>query len=220
MLIDPRGYRIKRRIAKQITDRDKIPFTRLSGKFVLAQPLFRSCLFSRETPCVAIRLKGVENPLRGTHFRETYRSPEARAGALPALFIVHVAFLRPSISSAARLLPPPLSPSTRFHLFVFLFRVFLLLPLFSFFLFVFCRLVFQRDLALWSPRGVSSSLATDSISVAFRLSPRHRHLVRQRNRLKRSDEPTLTSLRNDEMNCEGRKIRGSRVSCRVRRIRE
>lgn len=217
MLIDPRGYRIKRRIAKQITDRDKIPFTRLSGKFVLAQPLFRSCPFSRETPCVAIRLKGVENPLRRTHFRETYRSPEARAGALPALSIVYVAFLRPSISSAARLLP---LPSTRFHLFVFLLRVLLLLPLFSFFFFVFCRLVFQRDLALWSPRGVSSSLATDSISVAFRLSPRHRHLVRQRNRLKRSDEPTLTSLRNDEMNCEGRKIRGSRVSCRVRRIRE
>lgn len=181
---------------------------------MLAQPLFRSCLFSR----VAIRLKGVENPLRRTHFRQTYRSPEARAGTLPALSIVHVAFLRPSISSAARLLPPSHSPSTRFHLFVFLFRVFLLLPLFSFF--VFCRLVFQRDLALWPARRVSSSLATDSISVALRLSPRHRRLVRQRNRLKRSDEPTLTSLRNDEMNCEGRKIRGSRVSCRVRRIRE
>lgn len=138
MLIDPRGYRIKRRIAKQITDRDKIPFTRLSGKFVLAQPLFRSCPFSRETPCVAIRLKGVENPLRRTHFRETYRSPEARAGALPALSIVYVAFLRPSISSAARLLP---LPSTRFHLFVFLFRVLLLLPLFSFFFF--CLLPFS-----------------------------------------------------------------------------
>lgn len=174
---------------------------------MLAQPLFRSCLFfSGNTSCVTIRLKGVENPLRRTHFQETYRSPEARTGTLPALSIVHVAFLRPSISSAVRLLPPPPSPSTRFHLFVFLFRVFLLLSLFSFF--VFCRLVFQGDLALWSPRRVSSSLATDSISVALRLSPRHRRLVRQRNRLKRSDESTLSSLRNDETNCEGRKILG------------
>lgn len=98
---------------------------------MLAQPLFRSCLFSR----VAIRLKGVENPLRRTHFRETYRSPEA----LYRLFL-HLAFLRPSISSAARLLPPPPSPSTRFHLFVFLFRVFLLLSLFFFF---FCLLPFS-----------------------------------------------------------------------------
>lgn len=96
--------------------------------------------FSRNTSCVAIGLKGVENPLRRTHFRETYRSPEARADTLPALSIVHVAFLRPSISSAARLLSPPPSPSTRFHLFAFLFRVFLLLPLSFFF---FCLLPFS-----------------------------------------------------------------------------
>lgn len=77
---------------------------------MLAQPLFRSCLFPR----VAIRLKEVENPLRRTHFRETYRSPEARTGTLQALstrsFPTSLHLLRSSVASSSPLAQYPLPP--------------------------------------------------------------------------------------------------------------
>lgn len=46
--------------------------------------IFHSFFFfgkPRDASCGATELQGVENPLTGTHFRETFRSPEAR-GAL------------------------------------------------------------------------------------------------------------------------------------------
>lgn len=166
MLIDPRGYRIKRRIAKQTTDRERSPLRdyreNLCSRnryfdlvFFLAKHLLRRDQAKRSRKSSQEGAFPANLPIAGGTSRHSAGS-FYRARSSPTS--LHL--LRSSVASSSPLTQYPLPP---FRLPVPGFS-----PFSTFSFFVFCRLVFQRDLALWSPLLVAFPRRSRQIPSAWR----------------------------------------------------